>query len=116
MAFITVNGVNIPTPTSFDVTVADISQAQRNAQGLMIIERIATKHTLTLGYNFLNAADLSTILQAVKTAYWNVTYTDPVTNSQVTGSFYCGDRSISMIDYQNSVPRYQNVKFELIER
>jgi hypothetical protein len=116
VALITVNGVNIPTPSNYDVSVLDISNAQRNAQGLMIIERIATKRTISLSYNFLSASDLSTILQAISSTFYNVTFLDPVTNSQVTSSFYAGDRAISMIDYVSGVPRYQNVKFELIER
>src|SRR5437763_1310277 len=116
MAFITVNGVNLPTPSDYQIGVQDLSNAQRNAQGTMIIERIATKKTLTLSYAFLNATDLSTILQAVAPTFYNVTYIDPVTNSNVTSSFYCGDRSLGMVDYQNGVPRYQNLKFELIER
>lgn len=116
MALITVNGVNLPTPSDYQIGVQDISNAQRNAQGTMIIERIATKKTITLSYAFLSASDLSTILQAIAPTFYNVTYLDPVTNSNLTSSFYAGDRSLGMIDFQNSVPRYQNLKFELIER
>jgi hypothetical protein len=116
MALITVNGVNIPTPTNYDVGIQDISNAQRNAQGTMVIERIATKKTITLSYSYLSATDLSTILQAIAPTFYNVTYLDPITNSNVTSSFYCGDRSLGMIDFQAGVPRYQNLKFELIER
>lgn len=116
MALITANGVNLPTPTNLDIGIQDISNAQRNAQGTMVIERIATKKTITLSYAYLSATDLSTILQAIAPTFYNVTYLDPITNSNVTSSFYCGDRALGMIDFQNGVPRYQNLKFELIER
>lgn len=116
MALITINGVNVPTPTDFQVGIQDISNAQRNANGLMIIERICTKKTLSISYSYLSASDMSTVLQAIAPVYYNVTYLDPLTNTNVTSSFYCGDRSLGMIDYQNGVPRYQNVKFTLIER
>lgn len=82
----------------------------------MIIERIATKHTITISYAYLSASDLSTVLQAVSPTSFSVTYLDPVTNTTKTASFYCGDRSLGMIDYQNSIPRYNAVKFDLIER
>jgi hypothetical protein len=116
MALVNVGGSDLPTPTSFDVGIQDISNAQRNAQGTMIIERIATKRTLTISYAYLDGATLSSILNLVSATYFNVTYLDPQTNGMRTGSFYCGDRALGMIDYQSGVPRYQNLKFELIER
>lgn len=116
MALITANGVDLPTPSAIDVGVQDISKAERNAQGTMIIERIATKKTIDITYNYLNASDLSTILTAVGAVFFNVTYLDPVTNTNITSSFYCGDRSIGMLSYINGVPIYQNTKFSLIER
>lgn len=116
MALITANGVALPTPSDLQMGIQDISNAQRNANGLMIIQRIATKKTITLTYAYLNATDMSTILNAVSGTYFNVTYLDPISNSTVTGSFYPGDRSLGYIDYQNGVPRYNNLKFELIER
>jgi hypothetical protein len=45
-----------------------------------------------------------------------VTYMDPETDSYKTGSFYSGDRSVGMLDFQNGVPRYKDIKFDLIER
>lgn len=115
MAFITVNGVNLPTPTSCDIGIQDISKAQRNAQGTMIIERIATKRTITLTYAFISATDLSTVLNAVSPTSYSCTYFDPMTNGNLTKTFYCGDRKLGMIDFINGVARYQNVTFDLIE-
>jgi hypothetical protein len=116
MALVTINGVNVPTPSDFQVGIMDISKAERNANGLMIIERIATKKKLSLSYVYLTATDLKTILNAVAPVFYNVTYLDPVSNSNVTGSFYSGDRNMGMIDFLNGVPRYKDLKIELIER
>lgn len=116
MALITINGVNVPTPSDIQIGIMDISNAQRNANGLMIIERIATKKKISISYTYLSATDLSNILNAVKAVFYNVTYLDPVTNTYVTGSFYSGDRNLGMIDFQNGVPRYKDLKFDLIER
>ncbi len=106
----------MPTPTELQVDYQDISKADRNANGLMIIERIATKVKLEIKWAYVEAADLTTILNAVAPTYYNVTYLDPKSNSYKTGSFYCGDRSVGMIDYINGNPRYKDLSFDLIER
>lgn len=116
MALISVGGVALPTPTEFQVGIMDISKAERNANGYMIIERIATKRKLFLTYAYLTRTDLALILQKIAPAYYNVTYTDPQTNTVKTGSFYCGDRNVGYIDYINGVPRYKELTFNLIER
>ena len=116
MALISIGGVALPTPTEFQVGVQDISKAERNANGNMIIERIATKIKLFFTYSYLTSSELSLILQKTAPAYYNVTYLDPQTNSFKTGSFYCGDRNVGMVDYIDGKPRYKELTFNLIER
>lgn len=116
MAFITANGVALPTPTDFQVTITDITKNDRNAAGTAIIERIATKRQLSLSYAFLSASDLSTILNAISGVFYNVTFLDPTTNTNVTSSFYTSDRSLGMMDFISGVPRYKDLKFNLVER
>lgn len=113
---ITVNGVNLPTPTSFDVGIQDISKAERNANGTMIIERIATKRSLSLSYAYLLQSDTSMVLNAISPVFFTVTYVDPQTGGTNTGTFYPGDRKAGMLDFINGVPRYKDVQFQLIER
>lgn len=116
MALLNVNGVDLPTPTDLQVGVMDITKADRNATGTMIIERIATKRKLTISYAFLSSSQLSQVLNAVSSVFFSVTYFDPVTNAMRTGTFYSGDRNAGMMDFLNGVPRYKDVKFDLIER
>jgi hypothetical protein len=116
MALLIIGGETMPSPSDMDFGIYDISKAERNAKGKMIIERIATKKKIGISYNFITRGNLQTILNAVKPAYFNVTYIDPLTNTTVTGSFYCGDRSLGYVDYLNNVPRYKELKFDLIER
>lgn len=118
MSLVTANGVGLPTPSTYDVTVADITNAERNANGDMIIERITTKHTIQMHWKYLNATDLATILTAVaptSSASFSTTYLDPVTNTNKTGNFYVGDRTLGMIDFKGGIARYQNVQLTLIE-
>ena len=112
---ITVGGAAISTPSSFSVSVNDLSKAERNANGTMIIERIATKRKLELGWNYLSSADLATLFAAVSGVSFTVVYPDPQTGAARSGTFYSGDRSAGMIDYQGGVPRYKDVKFNMVE-
>ena len=115
MALVTISGVAIPTPTDFQVGVMDISKAERNASGRMIIERIAVKRKLFFTYSYITAADAAKILRLVAPTYYDVTYFDPVANQMESATFYCGDRQLGFIDYQNGVPRYKDFNFNLIE-
>jgi hypothetical protein len=116
LALLTIGGVVIPSPSEHTVGIQDISNAQRNANGTMIIERITTKKTIKVSYAYISASDLKTVLAAIAPAYYNVTFLDPSVDAFVTSSFYCGDRSIGMINYQDGVAMYKDFSFDLIER
>lgn len=115
MAFYTVSGLAMPAPSEFDVSIMDLSKAERNANGRMIIERIATKRKLNFSYAFVTESDASFILKQIAATSYTVTYLDPQTGFFKSGSFYCGDRSLGMLDYIDEIPRYKDLKFNLIE-
>jgi hypothetical protein len=106
----------MPTPSDFQVGIMDISKAERNAIGYMIIERIATKRKLSISYAYLTSQQMTQVLQAVSGTSYPVNYLDPQTGSFRTATFYCGDRNMGMISYVNGVPYYKDIKFDLIER
>lgn len=112
---IKINSVQISTPSSFQFGIMDLSKAERNAKGDLIIERVNTKRKLELSYNYLSATDLSTLLSAISDITFTVTYPDAQTGADRTSTFYTGDRSVGAIDYQNNIMRYKDVKFNLIE-
>jgi hypothetical protein len=113
---LSINSVAIDTPSEFSVGVYDITKSERNANGNMIIEKITTKRKLELTYNYLSNSALSTLLSAIAASVtFTVSYPDPVTGAARNGTFYSGDKSIGMIDYQSGTPRWQKVKFNLIE-
>jgi len=113
---IQINSVTIPTPSDYKISVMDLSKAERNANGNMIIERVATKRKLELEYKYLSSNDLSVLLQAISDVFFTVSYPDFVTGSISSGTFYVGDRTAGAIDYQNDIIRYKDIKFNLIER
>lgn len=116
MSLISIGGVTLPVPSEFSVQIADISKAERNASGTMVIERITTKRKLEIGYRYLSRTDMASVLTALNPVTFSVTYMDPQTNANRTATFYCGDRSVGMLDFVSSVPRYKDVKFNLIEK
>ncbi len=111
-----INGTLIPTPSDYGVGIMDISKAERNAAGTMIIERIATKRKIEVVYKYLSQSELSTLLAAVATVSFTLEYRDPQTGTAKTGSFYCGDRKCGAIDYKAGVTRWKDISFSLIER
>lgn len=115
MALLTIAGAAIPSPTDYQVSIMDLSKAERTSKGKMVIERIATKRKLELSWNYLSRTNLATILNLVAAVTFTVIYFDPKANDYVESTFYCGDRSAGMIDFINGVPRYKDVKFNLIE-
>lgn len=116
LALLTIGGVDMPTPTEMNISYMDLSKAERNANGLMIIERVATKRKLEIKYSYLTSANLSKLLNAVAPTFYNVTFLDVKTGAYQTASMYCGDRSVGWLDFIDSVPRYKDLSFDLIER
>lgn len=113
---IKIDGVEIPTPTTYVVGIEDLSNAERNAKGDIIIDRIGTKRKIELSWNYLSREDLALVLQKVAPVFFQVEYIDPQTNSKRVGTFYSGGRTAAALDYRNGVIRYKDIKFNLIER
>lgn len=111
-----INGVAIPTPSSFQVSVLDISEAERNASGTMNIDRIATKRKIEAEWKQLDNANMSVLLQAVKDVFFTVSYPDPYTGTEQTKTFYVGDRTAPMYNYNAGSPVWENLKMNFVER
>jgi hypothetical protein len=115
MALLTIGGRVMPTPSEFTANLMDISKAERNASGDMVIERITTKKKLQVKYTRISATDLSTILNAISPTQYPVTYLDPLSNNFVTAQFYCGDRSAVLTSFIDNVAVYKDFSFDLIQ-
>jgi len=113
---IKINGVVLPTPSDYSVGIQDISKAERNARGTMIIERIATKRKIELMWAYLSKEDLSKVLQYVSPVFFQVEYLDPLDGKMKTGTFYAGDRNVGALDFIDGKIRWKDVKFPLVER
>lgn len=115
-ALLNIDGVDMPAPSDFSLGVQDIKKAERNTNGTLISELITTKAKLDVTWKYVTQAQLTQILAAVAPNFFTVTYFNPATGTNRTASFYCGDRTVGMVDFQNGVARYRDLKFNLIER
>lgn len=117
MAVITINSTDF-SPSEMTVTVSSISapDAGRDQSGLMHAQKIGEKYKIALSWWNPTPALTSTILNAVKNEYFTVAFTDPVTNTAVTKTFYVGDRTAPIAWWQVNNKRYSKVSFNIIER
>jgi len=120
MALITVNSVALPNPSELKFSFYDITNSYRTVDGLAHTEFIAQKRKINVKYSFVSQADVTTIIGALKlsTFYFPVSFFNPETGSQTTGSFYVGDRDIGMFKYDNDTDEawYEGFSFALIEQ
>lgn len=113
---IKINNVTMPTPSGYTPSIMDITNAERNSKGTMFIELIATKWKLELEWSFLTQEQMTQLLNALESnVIFDVEFVDPKTGSMNTAKCYKGDRNAPMQDYMNGIPRWKNLKVNLIE-
>jgi hypothetical protein len=113
---IKINGVQIVTPSDFSVGVMDISKAERNANGTMILETITTKRKLEMSWKYLSNSQLSTLFNSITSTFFTVSYPDPLTGATRSGTFYKGDRKSGGMYYNNGAMSWKDISVNFIER
>ncbi len=118
---ISINGTPLARqPRTYTVSRNDLSSENsgRNAQGDMLKDRIATKVKMELEWGGLTYSQAASILTAISSIYFNVTYPDPKTGSDRTMECYAGDPQLTVdfLDPHTGKPYYRDMKVSLIER
>ena len=114
---ISVNGTPIVTPKKFVPGIYDVSKnADRNAAGTMLIDRVAVKRKLEMEWGPLTNSEMSTLLTSVSDVFFTVTYPDPKTGSSNTITCYVGDRTAAMYKYTGTTPMWEGLKMNFIEQ
>lgn len=119
--FIKVNGKPMPY-MSRDLTLmtATMVDSARNANGVMVGQKVGRDVAKldNLVWPWLTAEQWSEILQEMDKFFVEVSFPDMVTNSWVTRTFYCGDRTAKVykIDWETGLPKeYLECKCNLID-
>jgi hypothetical protein len=118
-ATLLINGVEVKSPKTFTAAVQDIDgNSTRDASGYMHRDRITVKRKLSIAWGPLSNNEIATIMQAVTSVFFKVTYPDPQTGAQATASFYVGDRTAAAYSWSKQFAKmmWQNLSFDLIEQ
>lgn len=117
MAMMLVDGVELPTPSSFEWGLIDVSASDsgRTQDGKMHKNRIAQKRQIKLSWSGTDKARTAQILQMVNPEYISVAYPDAMSGTDETRTFYVGDRSAPIKIWTINNKRYETLSFDLIE-
>lgn len=111
--------MQVKTPQEFSVGIQDIDgESGRNAQGNMVRDRIAVKAKLDCKWGPLSDSEISAVLTAVKSAFFDVTYPDPEVGGQSTKRFYVGDRTMPSYSWNDkfSSAKWESLSMNFVEQ
>ena len=115
---IKINGVDIAAPKTYEPTISDLDgETNRNANGELIRDRIAVKRKLNLEWPPLTQSEISTLLKAVSSVFFTVTFPDPELG-MITKTMYVGDRTAPAYFYDTKTKevKWQGLKMNFIEK
>lgn len=118
-AFLKVDGVAMPCPSSFEWGLQDISAAEsgRTDDTTMHKNRVGQKRKLKVGWNGPDWNTACMIVKAVNPEYIQVTYPDLLTgNKHEVRTFYVGDREAPFKCWWAGNERMEGLNFDFIER
>lgn len=115
---LTLNGVEIPNPSKIDVGKFNLAKAGRSASGLMTMEIIARKRSVTVQYSHLSDPDLKVILDQLDSkTFHQFTYPDPQgAGGTLTLTVYVGDLAYKPWKKRGGIWWWQEISIPLIER
>lgn len=116
MTMLKVDGVALPTPTSYIPDFEEISKAERNANGTMIKEVIAYKYKLNVTWKMLSQSELTKLMNVKRKNSFILEFIDMDTGKSRTGQFYAGTPTANAMEYKNGgVENWLDVKMNFVE-
>ena len=114
---IKINGTEYD-PSEMTIGIQDVSapDAGRDLNGYMWKMTVTQKVTIQLSWWQPSPQVVSRVLNSVRNEYFPVQYTDPISNSLVTKTFYVGDRTAPYQVWGSGTKRFSKLSFKLIER
>lgn len=119
-ALVTVNGVELPEPSSYEGTTSTIVDSGRNVQGKVVgavVRNDVAK--VTMSWNYLTAKQWATILSLfTSNFYCSVRFYNQVTAGYTTRQMYVSDRTAGMwrrSPNNGSIMGWTGAKLSLVE-
>lgn len=114
---VSINGIQIKTPTELKVGVFRITKSERTASGKMVMEIIAIKRRLDLRWEIIADTDLRQIMDILESkVFHTVTYPDPQKRENHTITAYVGDINQEVWQKLSGTRYWKNVSIALIEQ
>lgn len=119
-ALVTVNGVELPEPSSYEGTTSTIVDSGRNVQGKVVGSVV--RHDVakvTMSWNYLTAKQWATILSLFTTNFYcSVRFYNQTTAGYTTRQMYVSDRTAGMwrrSPINGNVMGWTSAKLSLVE-
>lgn len=113
-----IDGVAIPTPSTYVFSIEDLSSEMtgRTLDGVMHKDVIAVKDTYSCTWKKLSWQDMATLLNALDGKQeFNFTYVDPrVPNVWLTNKFYVGERSGTALNITDPARTWTDLSLKFI--
>lgn len=113
-----INNVEIAAPKSYQPSLNDIDgETNRNANGDMVRDRITTKRKLEMEWGPLSQQEISILLKAVSSEFFECTFLDPM-DGLITKTMYVGDRTAPayVYDSESGEMKWKSLKMNFIEQ
>ena len=117
-SFITINDKEFnPASCQFEFETFDGENAGRSLDGTMHRDVVATKISIQLEWNLISVNEMSRLLTALDSPFFNVCYFNPQKGKFVEDTFYCGNRSVPVYSFVNGQIKYDSgFSVNLIQR
>ena len=112
----TVDGTPIPDPSTFSGADSALdASGERDANGYLHRDMVATKHPLKIDWNALDWGTINEILPLVKGESFMFTYPDPCSGTMQTIKAYAGDRAWNVTRIMEDGTYVGSLSFSVIE-
>jgi hypothetical protein len=116
MAMLMIGGQAVPSPCTLRVEILDMGTGRRNALGGQVIDRVAVKRRLSLGWARLTGAELELIwgLAGGAGVFFEVMYPDGGQARTMTA--YAEEKNTRLLSCENGIPIWTDVSLFLKEK
>lgn len=119
MPIVSMNGVEIPSPQTIEMSFRNIGKAETTAAGTTVFDMVAVKRDAKMTWRYLSPEDASIITGTIKASpFFALAFVDPETNEDVEGEYMLGDIIMKPFRYDENgnVMGYTDITATLKER